>query len=178
MWDKNETIYIGVPLENGKYLWTWSLTLVFAYPEDIGPQAGDQYQFVAPVPFTTEDTYLFSTNSSCQSFENPKSKLDRISVVPNPYIVTERWENQNPLAGRGERKIQFIHLPSQCTLRIFTVSGHLIRTIVHQAAGLEDGTATWDLSTKDALEAAPGLYVLHVDSPGLGSRILRFAVIN
>jgi len=178
MWDKNETIYIGVPRGNGTYLWTWSLTLIFPSPDDIGPQAGDQYKFVAPVPFTTEDKYVFSTKSSYQSFENPKSKLDRISVVPNPYVVTERWENQNPLAGRGERKIEFIHLPSQCTLKIFTVSGHLIRTIVHQAAGMEDGTATWDLSTKDALEAAPGLYVIHVDAPGLGSRILRFAVIN
>ncbi len=177
-WDKNETVYIGVPKGDGSYLWTWSLTPVFTSPGDIGPQAGDQYKFVAPVPFTTEDKFVFSTKASSQSFENPKSKLDLISVVPNPYVVTERWERQNPLAGRGERKIEFIHLPAQCTLRIFTISGHLIKTIEHRVADLNDGTAAWDLSTKDALEAAPGLYVLHVEAPGLGSRILRFAVIN
>ncbi len=176
-WDKNETIYIGIPQKDGSYLWTWALKLVFASSDDIGPQSGDQYRFVSPVPYTTEDKFIFSTKASRQSLENSKFKLDLISVVPNPYVVTERWEEQNPLAGRGERKIEFIHLPSECTLRIFTVSGLLVKTIEHQGIS-SDGTAIWDLSTKDALEAAPGLYILHVKAPGLGSRLLRFAIIN
>ncbi len=176
-WDKNETLLVGVPQEDGSYLWTWSLKLDFNAIDDIVPQNGDQYQFVCPVPFTTADKFIFSTTASQKSFVNAKSKLDLITVVPNPYVVTERWEQQNPLAGRGERKIQINHLPSECTLRIFTVSGHLVKTIKHQGLSSE-GTATWDLSTKDDLEAAPGLYILHIEAPEMGNKLLRFAIIN
>ena len=35
-----------------------------------------------------------------------KADLDKIRVVPNPYIITNTWEPQNPYAnGRGEREI-------------------------------------------------------------------------
>jgi hypothetical protein len=36
----------------------------------------------------------------------------------------------------------------------------------------------WDLRTKDNLDLAPGLYIFHVDAPGIGTHVGKFAVIK
>jgi hypothetical protein len=36
----------------------------------------------------------------------------------------------------------------------------------------------WDLRTKDNLDVAAGLYVFHVDAPGIGTYLGKFAVIK
>ena len=41
-----------------------------------------------------------------------------------------------------------------------------------------DGFVPWDLRTKDNLDAAPGLYVFHVEAPGLDAYVGKFAVIK
>ncbi len=95
--------------------------------------------------------------------------LSNIRVVPDPYIVHAKWENS-----RYERKIQFIHLPDQCTVRIYTISGDLVNTIEHIDG---TGTADWNLLSEDGLGIAPGIYLYHVESP-YGDKLGRFAVIK
>ena len=64
-----------------------------------------------------------------------------------------------------------------CTIRIFTVSGKLVTVIEHD--GFQDnGRESWDLTTKDGLEIAYGTYFFHVEAPGLGEKIGRFAIIK
>ena len=74
-------------------------------------------------------------------------------------------------------KIDFINLPSECTIKIFTLSGYLVDTIQHQS-GYESGAATWDLLSKDGLEIAYGIYLYHIDAPGIGETTGKFAVIK
>jgi len=50
-----------------------------------------------------------------------------------------------------------------------------VQTLEHD--GSDDGFIAWDLRTKDNLDAAPGLYIFHVDSE-LGSKIGKFAIIK
>jgi hypothetical protein len=40
------------------------------------------------------------------------------------------------------------------------------------------GMVPWDLRTKDNLEAAPGLYLFHVDAGELGTYVGKFAIIK
>jgi hypothetical protein len=61
-------------------------------------------------------------------------------------------------------------------VRIFTVNGDLVRTLQHDS--IENGSLPWDLKSKDDLEVAFGLYVFHVDAPGVGVKIGKFAIIN
>ena len=108
----------------------------------------------------------------------PASALDSIAVVPNPYVVTASWEPQNLYAsGRGKRKLDFIHLPPKCTIRIYTLSGKLVRRLEHDSE-LTDGVESWDLLSRDGLEIAYGVYLYHVDAPGIGTKIGKFAVIK
>ena len=105
--------------------------------------------------------------------------MDQISVVPNPYVVTnvlERLDLQNP-KDRGPRKIYFNHLPQECTIKIYTVAGDHIQTLFH-SSGLDDGTEHWDLATKDNFPLAFGMYIYHVNAPGIGEKVGRFAVIK
>ena len=105
--------------------------------------------------------------------------LNNISVVPNPYVVTnvlEPLDLQNP-RDRGPRKVYFNHLPQDCTIRIFTVTGELVRTLEHHSS-IDDGKEFWDLTTSDNFPIAFGIYIFHVDAGELGEKIGRLAVIK
>lgn len=65
----------------------------------------------------------------------------------------------------------------ECTIRVYSVSGKLI-TILNHSATQDDGRESWDLTTRDGLEIAYGVYFFHVDAPGIGEKIGRFAIIK
>lgn len=125
------------------------------------------------------DVFEFTTRAQRIDRELAKSSLDRIKVVPNPYVAAASWEERNPFAsGRGPRSIHFNHVPSRCTIRIYTVSGELVATIEHDEPGLIDGSAEWNLLTRDNLAASYGVYIYHVDAPGIGDKVGKFAIIK
>ena len=107
-----------------------------------------------------------------------KQDLDDIRVVPNPYIAAETWEPRNTYtSGRGPREIHFINLPAQCTIRIFNVSGVLVRKMEHDSP-YENGTEIWDVLSDENFEISYGIYVYHVDAPGVGQKTGTFAIIK
>ena len=167
------------------------------------PQPGDEYYLATKKPFrqteykidTTEtdgevdydttnivksqgDVFRFIIQGADSSDSEAKNELDDIYVVPNPYVVTASWEPQNPYRfGRGERRIQFFNLPGKCTIRIYTLRGYLVDQIEHNAPA-DNGMESWDVLSKDNSEIAYGVYIYHVDAPGIGKKIGRFAIIK
>ncbi len=145
----------------------------------INPEAGDVAFVEIAEPLTAEDEITFSTRvaSTAQATE---SLLDRIKVVPNPYVSASKWETLPPDIppghGRGERRIDFIHLPRTCTIRIYTIYGDLVRTIEHED-DLYDGSESWNLLTKDDMDIAFGVYIYHIES-SIGEKIGKFAIIK
>ena len=75
------------------------------------------------------------------------------------------------------RKIDFINLPTKCTIKIFTLSGYLVNTLHHSNPN-EDGTYSWNMLSKDGLEIAYGLYIYHIDAVGIGEFTGKFALIK
>ncbi|MGB3544155.1 hypothetical protein [Rubrivirga sp.] len=137
------------------------------------PQPGDRYLIRSPIPFTEADAFAFASTAAQRLDNADESILDRVRVVPNPYVVGNAAETRPFLSGRGERKIFFRNLPGATRVRIYTVAGVFVREL----EGV-DGVATWDLRTKDGLEAAFGLYFYHVEAEGIGESVGRFAIIN
>ena len=43
---------------------------------------------------------------------------------------------------------------------------------------MDDSQEHWDLTTKDNFPLAYGVYIFHVDAPGIGEKLGRFAVIK
>ena len=44
--------------------------------------------------------------------------------------------------------------------------------------GLNNGTAIWDLLSKDNLEISYGVYLYHIQAPGIGEKTGTFAIIK
>jgi hypothetical protein len=158
---------------------TWSFSAVFDSTLR-RPVDGDTATIVLSKLFRAEDVFEFTT--SAQHVDQVKAatpaSLDAIRVVPNPYIAAATWEERNPYtSGRGPREIHFTHLPERCTIRIYTVDGALVNTIEHDRP-MTDGTEPWNLLTRDNLTVSYGIYIYHVDAPGVGEKIGKFAIIK
>ncbi|UCE04866.1 MAG: hypothetical protein JSW07_14740 [bacterium] len=142
------------------------------------PEAGDVFLIHVLKPFIATDRFTFITQAAFVDETQEKSDLDRVAVVPNPYVVTASWEPQHFFqSGRGQRKIDFIHLPERCTIKIFTMRGYLVDTIIHDAP-IFDGSESWQVLNKDGSEIAYGIYIYHIDAPGVGQKIGKFAIIK
>ncbi|MEK6650473.1 MAG: hypothetical protein AABY75_05815 [Bacteroidota bacterium] len=142
------------------------------------PQPGDVFRFVTTKPFRTGETYQFTMRSPSVDVHQAADTLDAIAVVPNPYVGAASWEPQTLFrTGRGERRLFFIHLPARCTIRIYTVSGNLVQTLIHDEP-IDDGQASWNLVSRDGMDVSYGLYVFHVEAPGIGETVGKFAIIK
>jgi hypothetical protein len=142
------------------------------------PQDGDRFLIKTRRPFAQEDYFEFRTHKALTNAELAKTDMANIGVVPNPYIASNAWERRSLYStGRGDRQIMFTHLPASCTVRIFTIAGQLVKTL-QKESNAADGSLAWDLVTDDGMDLAYGLFIYHVDAPGVGTHVGKFAVIK
>ncbi len=159
---------------------TWRLEFsITTGLELILPEGGDILLVTTYKPFSSEDVYEFSTVGWIAAKEQNESLLDNVFVVPDPYVGVNSLERKqsSALSGRGERRVDFVNLPMQCTIRIYTVSGKFVEVIDHNASQ-DNGREPWDLTSTDGLEVAYGVYFFHIDAPGIGQKVGRFAIIK
>ncbi|MCX7955036.1 MAG: hypothetical protein N3A01_07600 [Bacteroidales bacterium] len=98
--------------------------------------------------------------------ETAKNALDLIRVVPNPYYGYSGYENS-----QLDYKVKITNLPQKCTISIFNVSGTLIRRFK------KDSPLTyqdWDLKNEYGIPIASGVYIIHIDAPGIGEKIVKW----
>ena len=159
---------------------SWSLQLDSATRDEFhnNPAPGDYLVIHTLKPFLSDDVYEFETYA--QYVDGKLIDLEKIRVVPNPYVVSNSWEPLNPYTnGRGPRVLHFTHLPPKCTIRIFNVRGQLVKELEHdKSSDIVDGTLEWDMLTKDLLDISYGVYIYHVDAGEYGTKIGKFAVIK
>jgi hypothetical protein len=134
--------------------------------------------------------YSFNTNEIAtliQQTSVAKNALDLIRVVPNPYYGSSSYE-----ASRIDNKVRITNLPNKCTIKIFTINGTLVRTVKRDVQETEDlyqessssssdikrpkrtPYEEWDLKNQSGIGVASGLYIIHIDAPGLGEKILKW----
>ncbi len=92
--------------------------------------------------------------------------LKLINVVPNPYYAFSTYETT-----RLDVRVKITNLPDQCVVKIYNVSGKLIRTFK------KDSPVTsldWDLKNNKGIPIASGVYLIHVEVEGVGERIVKF----
>lgn len=98
-----------------------------------------------------------------------------LRVVPNPYNIRSiNYGDPNNPGDVENNKLLFVGLPGKCTIRIFTVSGDLVKTIYHDS-GL--GSEEWNQVTDSNQFIVSGIYIAHVESD-LGNEIIKFVVIR
>jgi hypothetical protein len=115
-------------------------------------------------------TVTFESQEATQLVGDPDLRL--VHTVPDPYYASSRYD-LSPV----EKALRFVNLPSQATIRIYTVSGLLVDVINHNDPGL-GGMTTWDLKNRSGQFVASGVYFFHVSTPDGQEHIGRFTVIN
>ena len=165
-------------VSTANFKFTYRLSYFNLPVNSVQPAEGDKFIIRTSKQFAENDYFEFTTHAAGIKNDLAKGQMDNISVVPNPYIGTASWERRVLLqAGRGDRKIDFTHLPPVCTIRIYTVAGALVKTL-YKNSSFDNGSLSWDLISDDGMEVAYGLYIYHVDAPNIGEHIGKFAVIK
>jgi hypothetical protein len=111
--------------------------------------------------FNTDDIFAKTDNADAA-----KRGLDLINIVPNPYYAFSAYE-RNQL----DNRVKITNLPQRATISIFTLNGTLVRRFK------KDDPLTsldWDLKNQTGIPIASGLYIIHVDVPGVGEKVLKW----
>ncbi|MCB0834621.1 MAG: hypothetical protein KDC45_14230, partial [Bacteroidetes bacterium] len=143
---------------------------------------------------STADQFTFSTtaNAVTTAKKDLKKELDDIKVVPNPYYGrAEAYQ-----ASLFNKVVKFTNLPATCTIKIFTVAGDLVAVVNHNSTSNNDRTNVnpldltgtpaaastsserWGLQNTDGKFVASGMYVALVEAPGVGKKLVKFAIIQ
>ncbi|MCB9218145.1 MAG: hypothetical protein H6610_01645 [Ignavibacteriales bacterium] len=161
--------------------------------EDQLPKPNDVYRLDFYRTFHHSDSLMFNVTGLTEELDEKKlaEDMDEIKVVPNPYVVTNTMEGAVANWQRNQkRQIMFTHIPAQCKISIFTLSGILVDEIEvnNSVSGRENswdlnseanGTVHWDLRSSEGLEIAAGYYLYHVESKKTGDvKIGKFAIIK
>ncbi len=105
-----------------------------------------------------------------------------VGVYPNPYYGSAYWDGSTERL----RKIYFYNLPSECEITIYTLSGDIVKRIVHNQNSngadikwfqnyasdgkqiMTGGEDAWDLLTNNDQAIATGLYLFTVKDSRTG----------
>ncbi|NUM81729.1 hypothetical protein HUU42_13095, partial [bacterium] len=143
----------------------------------------------AGIPISLESSLLANIHSATPMMA-PSSNLKKILIVPNPFYLTA-FQTSSAF----NKQIKFTKLPSNCSIKIFTVSGDLVKIIYHNVSSdnerpgfspydendpepLETSTESWDLTNHRGKLVASGMYIALIEAPGIGKTTVKFAVIQ
>ncbi len=163
--DSQQYVYIDreVPLGHGFY---YSVT---AYDNGHASWAIDSDVEVPPL-----ESSIFANRSKTVYYTTlspTKSSLNDVAVVPNPFYRSSGFQ----LAG-DVKLIQFVNLSYECTIRIYTVRGDLVKTIHH--SNVSSGVAFWNQISDYGQYVKSGMYFYHVSNQQGEEKKGKFAIIN
>ena len=137
---------------------------------NLGPYSFSNPEGVRPLTAVGVEltTTLNVTNTVLQS---KKSDLSRVHTVPDPYYVTNQFEQTT-----DTKIIKFVNLPKDAIVRIYSSSGVLVNVLEHhseQFGGEED----WNVRNRNNQVVACGVYFYHIEA-GDARRVGRFTIVN
>ncbi|NOY57615.1 MAG: hypothetical protein GXO75_01600 [Calditrichaeota bacterium] len=103
--------------------------------------------------------------------------LSSVRIIPNPFNISA-----DKLQFPGEQdKIVFYDLPPKCTIRIYSESADLIKTIEHTDGSGDESWGVlqeeWSASETGQIVVS-GVYIAYIETPGGESTVLKFAIIR
>lgn len=162
----------------------WPFDPFYAEPDSARDISGDFFQNVFPYQFSVtafKESNPDSINYDClyanaevvgivYPHVGVQNDLRFVQVIPNPYRSSADWEYG------GQRRVTFVGLPAESTIRIYTVAADLVVTLIPD--GQREDQHDWDLRNKDGEDIAPGVYIWQVEAPDVGTDYGRLMVIK
>jgi hypothetical protein len=133
---------------------------------------------VSAYPYTEEDVYQFQTEQGGGLTEDEERALfNTVNVYPNPlygFNVATSYTN----SASDEPFVTFSNLPDEITVRVYSLSGQLLRTLTQDDKSSPTSPfIRWDLLNESGLRVASGLYLAIISSPKYGEKVLKFTII-
>ena len=109
--------------------------------------------------------------------EEAHQKGTKVAVVPNPFKISDNYvfpEGRQTGTSSSEMRIFFHYLPTECTLRIFTLDGDLVHETQYKG---ENGVYSWNLLNRNNQFVVSGIYLYSVESKW-GNELGKFVIIK
>ena len=136
--------------------------------------------------FNGYPTYRISIGNAeaelISSEQDINEALKAINVVPNPYYGYSAYETS-----QFTNIIKITNLPANCTVTIYSLDGRFIRQYIRNETGDPirgnnraiqqrqiSPALEWDLKNNKGIPVASGVYLMHIDAPGLGERVIKW----
>ncbi len=122
--------------------------------------------------------YEFSTIAPIYGDPNNaknENAMDKIKVVPNPYYGYSTLDRTI-----SDKFVTFRNLPLNCTIKIYTLGGDLIKTLNKTGTGKVSTSSTieWNLQNQDNVPVASGIYIALIDAPGIGQKVIKIVIFT
>jgi hypothetical protein len=181
-----ESVDVGLVSDTADEYWDYE------YEIEIFP-GEPSYFAVTAFDVGNPQTGLFSLEGSKQAnatlvypFDDPaavKKKGSEVIVYPNPYRIDGNYyaDGYEPGQGNFERRLNFVNLPTRCTIRIYTLDGDLVRTLEHdkQEGDLDATYHYWDLVSRNIQAVVSGIYLFCVEDKETGeTQVGKFVIIK
>ena len=148
--------------------------------EDLSAERGfDYFYFLEAFDNGTNDSKVLNSSkfytitNKAASLKRPAGEsFEDIRVVPNPFHISARDFQYGVSA---PDRLMFLNIPPECTIRIFTERGDLIKTIEHTDGS---GDEAWNSITSSRQLIVSGLYIAHFEDTEGRSTIRKFTVIR
>jgi hypothetical protein len=82
--------------------------------------------------------------------------------------------------------VKITNLPNKCTITIYSIDGTLIRkfsrdlgaNVTSYGTSIDvqntDNSLDWDLKNTKNIPISSGMYLIHIDAPGIGEKTLKW----
>ena len=147
-------------------------TNYYYYIQSVGPVNSDGTA-MTPTGVPLKSNRFYTQTYDPATLKRPAGTLSSVRVVPNPYVINQQ---ESLVRFLEQDRIAFYDLPAQCTLRIFTETGELVKTIEHTN---NTGDEFWNLTTDANQVVVSGIYLLHVrDNANNGTVVRKFVIVR
>jgi hypothetical protein len=130
------------------------------------------YRFAPSVrPFAATGASIRLTFTASTATSSPtKRTIRQVHTVPDPYYVTNSLEQSS-----DQKIIKFVNLPDKAIIRIYSVSGVLVRVLEHNSSTSSE--EVWDVRNRNGQFVASGVYFWHIEA-GDARRVGRMTIVN
>ncbi|MBP1647550.1 MAG: hypothetical protein H6Q30_995 [Bacteroidetes bacterium] len=139
------------------------------------------------INFPSQESSITASTRTTIPGTAPPLTVGEVAVVPNPYRGDVAYNSYNPPWEKPsgtrpwwmeqDRRLQFINLPADCEIKIFTLAGDLVNTISHHdpSRGYED----WNLTSYVGQAISSGLYLFTCQDLATGKvQVGKFVIIK
>jgi hypothetical protein len=143
--------------------------------------------------YPTYNFKIAGKQSATLTKDKIESELDLVQVVPNPYYGFSDYETNQFV-----NTIYITNLPAKANVTIYTIDGKFIKEfkkdesltnlgqtsgdITTYNRGARNGNYTselaWDLKNSKGIPISSGVYLIYVNAPGKGERVIKWFGIN